>query len=305
MKTAVSSQAPSATGGALLVIAAATLWGTTGTAQALAPAGATPLTVGSMRLIVGALGLLLIARRQRQLPTPAELRRWPLGALFTAAISMAAYQLLFFAGVARAGVAIGTLVGIGSTPILAGLLGWLVRRERPSRRWYAATALAIAGCGLLVGTAGTIEIDLPGIALAVGAGGAYALYTLMTKQLLETHAAASATAVTFAIGALLLLPFVLLGDMAWLREPAGLLVALHLGLVTVALGYLLFARGLTAVPVATAATLTLAEPLTAAALGVIVLGETLTAPALAGVALLFTGLLILSMRRGGDERPHS
>jgi DME family drug/metabolite transporter len=74
-------------------------------------------------------------------------------------------------------------------------------------------------------------------------------------------------------------------------------VALHLGVVTVGFAYLLFAIGLSAVPVATAATLTLAEPLTAGLLGIFVLGERLTLPAFAGIALLLAGLLILALQR--------
>ena len=74
-------------------------------------------------------------------------------------------------------------------------------------------------------------------------------------------------------------------------------VALHLGVVTVGFAYLLFAIGLAAIPVATAATLTLAEPLTAGLLGVFVLGETLTTTAVFGIALLLVGLLILAFQR--------
>ena len=37
----------------LMVLLAAMLWGTTGTAQALAPPGATPLAVGTVRLTFG------------------------------------------------------------------------------------------------------------------------------------------------------------------------------------------------------------------------------------------------------------
>ena len=45
----------------LLVLAAATLWGTTGTSQALAPAGSTPLVIGTMRITVGSIVLILLA----------------------------------------------------------------------------------------------------------------------------------------------------------------------------------------------------------------------------------------------------
>ena len=61
-----------------------------------------------------------------------------------------------------------------------------------------------------------------------------------------------------------------------------------------ALAYVLFARGLRHLPAGEAATLTLAEPLTATALGALVLGERPGAVALAGVALVLAGLAALA-----------
>ncbi len=89
------------------------------------------------------------------------------------------------------------------------------------------------------------------------------------------------TAVAFFGGALLLAPLLFFVDLAWLAQPRGVLVALQLGLVATALAYMLYIRGLMSLPTATAVTLALAEPLTAATLGVLVLGEQLTVPALA------------------------
>jgi DME family drug/metabolite transporter len=92
----------------------------------------------------------------------------------------------------------------------------------------------------------------------------------------------------------MLMPLLLTVNLAWLGEAIGALVVLHLGVITVAVAYILFVRGLASVPVSTAVTLTLAEPLTAGILGVVVVGEDLTAPAFVGIGLLFCGLYILS-----------
>jgi DME family drug/metabolite transporter len=64
-----------------------------------------------------------------------------------------------------------------------------------------------------------------------------------------------------------------------------------------ALSYWLFARGLQTVQVATAVTLSLAEPMTAATLGIVVLGEQLNAQAIVGIGLIFAGLVVLVVRR--------
>ena len=91
------------------------------------------------------------------------------------------------------------------------------------------------------------------------------------------------------------LPALFVDDLNWLTEPRGFAVAIHLGVIATALAYALFARGLKLIPVATAVTLSLAEPLTAAILGVVLLGEQLTPLAILGLGLLFVGLALITI----------
>lgn len=277
-----------------LVLLAACLWGTNGTAQALAPASARPIIIGTLRIALGGLTLLAIALLRGSLRNGKRWQFWP---TILGAVSMAAYQMFFFAGVARTGVAIGTIVGIGSTPILAGPIGYLVRRECPSRRWALATALGVMGCGFLIAAGEQIHLDLLGIFLAICAGGSYAVFTTVSKGLIEQHAPEAVMAVTFCLGACFVLPLLINADLQWLADPSGYLVILHLGIITAGLAYTLFARGLRLVPIATAASLTLGEPLTAGLLGVLFLHEALTALAGFGVLLILIGLIVLTTER--------
>ena len=277
--TPMTTTSPQTRSGPLWTIAAAVLWGTTGTAQALAPVGTDSLAIGAVRLAIGGAALLVLALGRGSL---CRGQPWPKAATLLAAISMAAYQPFFFGGVARTGVAVGTVVAIGSGPVWAGLLGGLVRGERPSRRWLGATTLAILGCALLVAVGGEINVDAVGVGLALAAGLAYAAYAVASKGTLDLLSPDAATAVIFILGALFLSPLLFTADLTWLAQPRGLAVALHLGLIATALAYACFARGLRAAPVASTVTLTLAEPLTAALLGIFLLGEQLTLPAAAG-----------------------
>jgi DME family drug/metabolite transporter len=277
-----------------LVLMAACLWGTNGTAQALAPPGAQPIIIGTLRIALGGLTLLIIAVSRGAL---RDGKHWPFWPTFLGALSMAAYQIFFFAGVARTGVAVGTIVGIGSTPILAGMIGFLVRGERPSRRWALATALGIIGCILLVAAGEKIHVDLLGIFLVICAGGSYAIFTTVSKGLLDDHAPEAVMAVTFCLGACFVLPLLFTANLHWLTQPAGFLVVLYLGIITAGLAYTLFARGLFLVPVATAASLTLGEPLTAGLLGVLFLNEPLSIVGGFGILLIFAGLVILTTEK--------
>jgi DME family drug/metabolite transporter len=281
--------------GTLCVLGAAVLWGTTGTAQALAPAGAGPLAIGAMRLVVGGAALLAVLLFRRSPAGAPSIFRLPAGPALLAAGCMAAYQVLFFAGVARTGVAVGTVVGIGSAPVLAGALGWLFRGERPGRRWAAATLLAVTGCALLTLAGEQLDVDPLGMLLAVGAGGAYATFSLASKGLLESRPVEQVMAVVFGLGALMLSPLLLTQPTGWLASPRGLGVVAWLGVAATALAYTLFGQGLRLTPLAAAVTLTLAEPLTAGTLGVLLLGEQLSLAAAAGIALIFGGLVVLSI----------
>ena len=280
--------------GVWFVLGAALLWGTTGTAQAFAPSGFDPMVIGALRLLVGGVALLGLALYRREL---GRLRDWNWLPLFMAAVFTASYQLCFFAAVARTGVAVGTIVGIGSAPVIGGFLGRVFRGETLSRRWMIATSLALAGCSLLSLSGGDIAIDPVGILLAVGAGAAYAAYTLMIKGLLEKHAPNAVMALVVCLGAILISPVLVNCELDWLLQPRSIGVVIHLGLATMALSYWLFARGLQTVQVATAVTLSLAEPMTAATLGIVLLGEQLNAQAFTGISLIFAGLVVLVARR--------
>ncbi len=287
--------------GVWFVLMAAMLWGTTGTTQAFAPDGFDPMVIGTLRLALGGAAMMLVVLVSSGF---SKLKGWPLKTTLAAAVCTALYQAFFFAGVAKTGVAVGTIVGIGSAPVAGGLLGYFFRGERPGRSWFVATFLAIIGCIVLtLSSGGNVVIDMTGVVLAIGAGVAYAAYTLVIKGLLEKHDANTVIAVVFCVGALMLAPLLIGREMAWLANTRSIAVILHLGLVTAALAYWLFARGLQRVPVATAVTLTLAEPLTAGLLGLLVLGEQLNTLSFFGIALIFSGLAVLSL--GGRATPRT
>jgi drug/metabolite transporter, DME family len=273
----------------LQVLLAALCFGTTGTAQALGPAGTDPVGVGAARILVGGALLAAVA-----LAIPGAFHgRWAPRPVLAAGAAVATYQLAFFAAVADTGVAVGTIVALGSAPTLAGLFEW----RRPEPRWLVATALACAGVVLLALAGGEASVSAAGIGLAIVAGGSYAVYTLAAKRLLNAgHAPEPVMAVAFGLGAIVLLPALVLSSPGWLLHADGIALALFLGVVPTALAYVLFARGLRRLSASETATLTLAEPLTAGVLGAVVLAEPMTATSAIGAGLVLAGLLALGLR---------
>ncbi len=279
--------------GSLLILSASVLWGTTGTSQAVAPEGSTSMTIGALRLAVAGIFLFSIAMvRDRRF-----YRNFPMKSVLAAGVFIAAYQVFFFLGVSLTGVAVGTIVGIGSSPVFAGILGLLFLDEKLQPKWVVATLCAILGCGLLAGGSSALTLSIPGILLSAGAGLSYAIYTIFIKILLPGRRAVAVTAMVFCSGAVLLLPLLYGADLEWVLQPAGFLVILHLGMIATAVAYILFSRGLAMTQASTAVTLSLVEPVTAGLLGVFVLGERLSFIAWCGVCCILLGLTILTCRR--------
>lgn len=295
----------------VLVVLAAICFGTTGTALAFAPESTSPASAGAVRILLG--GLLLVAivtaRRSWRRGAPSAARRprtLPTAALVVlGAAAIVAYQPAFFLGTTRAGVAVGTIVALGSAPVFTGALEWIVTRRAPGRVWIVATLLASGGVALLGGiTGGTAApVDPTGIVSALAAGASYAVYALVAKLLIARGAESLWVMGTlFGAAAAVSVPLAAATDTSWLATPDGALVALWLGAVTTALAYVLFGRGLTRLRASTAATLTLAEPLTAALLGVALLRESLEAAAVTGIVAIAAAIVVLILPWG---RPRS
>ncbi|MGG1592492.1 EamA family transporter [Terribacillus saccharophilus] len=274
----------------LFVLFAAILWGTTGTAQAFAPATAHPIAIGAARLAVGGLFLLLVTLLLGKL----NLKSWPMGLTLLAAFCMACYQPLFFSAVHQTGVAVGTVISIGSAPILSGFLETIFFKRRPSSIWWGATSLSILGCALLFLTGDTVMIKPGGILLALGAGLSFAGYALLSGQIVQGKNPLETAAVIFGIGGAILMPFLFLFDMQWISQPSGIAVSLHLGIIATATAYFLFSKGLQQVPASSAVSLSLAEPFTAAVLGVALIGEELNLLSWLGIGMLLGGIVLIA-----------
>jgi DME family drug/metabolite transporter len=291
----------------VLVLLAALCFATTGTAQELGPA-VEPIAVGAARIAVGGALLALVAwwiarhGRAAEAQHAAPMVR---GALALIAVAVAAYQLSFFAAVHLTGVAVGTVVALGSAPAFTGLASRLSGDAPLGRRWALSTALACTGVGMLVlAGSGATEIDPLGIGLALVSGSGYATYTVASKRLLAAgHAPETVMARGFGVAAVLLSPVLVMAGGATLLTPAGLALAFYLGAIPTALAYVLFARGLKRLSAGETATLTLAEPLTAAALGVVVLGERPGLLAAVGAAVTLAGLVVLALPSAARPAP--
>ena len=275
------------------------LAGTAGTVAALYALNTPSPVIGFARLAVGAITLLLLAPffggKLRHLP-----RLVTRPGIWIMAASSASYQAFFFASVERTGVATAALITVGCIPVSAGIVGWIFLRERLNKIWFLSTAIAISG--LVIASIGELRTnDATGLLYAVIAGSGIGAYINAAK--VEVRAGGHSMqlpGMAFLLGSVGLF-FIVRSDLLqvqWTTQT--ILLAIYLGAVTMGIANGIQIVGLKGISPGVASTMMLADPVTAAVLGVVVLNQQPTLNGAVGLVLVVIGLAMQSFSATQD-----
>lgn len=261
------------------------------------------------RARAGAVALLLIAEVSYEASAAIAVRLFP----ETGPLGMVAYRLVFAAvllwavarprlrGVGRAGwawaLAFGaslavmnslfylalTRIGLGAAVTIESI-GPLVLSVVLSRR---AAAWAWAGLGLvgvgLLGRGGFEHLDAGGVALALGAGTAWACYIICSRRVGQVFPGLQGLALAMAIGALGLAPLGVAVTGSVLLRPRLIALGLVVAVGSSALPYALELIALRRLPAAVFSVMMTLAPAVAALSGFLFLSQGLAWPQMAGM----------------------
>ncbi|HCI7327857.1 EamA family transporter [Enterobacter hormaechei] len=288
-------------GGIAGVLIAAILWGTTGTAATYAP-GLSPLAVGAVAMGIGGLLQGLIAAATIVSQRVLISQNWHF--LLTGAVAVAIYPLAFYASMHYVGVTVGTVISIGSAPILSALIEYRLDGFRLTRQWMCGAVIGVAGMVLLClaessGNSTANGHATTGIFLGLLAGLTYAFYSWSARRLMQAGVASrAAMGVTFGAGGILLMPVLLMTGAPLLSAWNNAAVGIYMALVPMFLGYVCYGYGLARIPASMTTTITLLEPVIAALLAIVLVGEKLPPSGWAGVSLIIACLGIITVPAG-------
>jgi len=249
--------------------------------MALGPGGIDPTSYTLIRLAAGAVTLTWLSGRQH-----------PRGGNWASALALFVYAAGFSFAYVSLDTGIGALLLFGAVQISMILAG-LRAGERLPARGMLGMVVAVLGLVLLLRPGGHAPA-LFGSVLMLAAGVAWGVYSLRGRgagnplaatagNFLRASAFAAVLAVVFA---------------AHLQPHGiGVLWAIVSGAITSGLGYALWYHVLPALTPVRAATVQLAVPVLAAALGVLVLAEPLSARLLIAGALVLGGVGLTLQRR--------
>ncbi|BDT87552.1 EamA family transporter [Nocardia cyriacigeorgica] len=260
-------------------------WGTTYvvTTELLPPGH--PVFAGLLRALPA--GLIALAFT-RMLPRGAWW--WKAAALGVLYIGLP-FPLLFLSAEHLPGGVAATLAA--AQPLAVAVLAVPVLRERLSMWRVGWGLIGVVGVGLVV-LGPNAGLDGVGVVAGVGSAASMALALTLTKRWGRPPEAGPTTFAGWLLtaGGLFLLPltFLLEGAPPAIDTQAGL-GYLWMGLVGGLFAYVVWFRGIAALPVASVAVLVLLSPLVAAILGAVLLGQTLGPIQLTGFALALAAIV--------------
>ncbi|MBV2364164.1 DMT family transporter [Streptomonospora nanhaiensis] len=286
-------------------------WGTTGAAVEVVYRSSDlgPMAVSFWRFLAGAVLLLPVwalspARTAPRAPQPAGRRvLLPVGT----GIGLAVFQTAYFAAVRDTGLAVGTIVALGAAPVFTAAGGRLFLGERLGRAGVPAVAGALAGLAVLVLGNEPGAVHPAGVAMALLSAAGYAVSNLLGRWTGRHGTGADPLTLTlwsFLVGAaVLLVPACHEGLLPQGGDPTeAALLMLYIAAVTTALAYPLYFAGVAVLRAATASVMMLLEPVSAAALAVLLLGERLTGATVAGTVVLLGAIAALAL---AESRPRA
>ena len=220
-----------------------------------------------------------------------------LGGLFFA-LDLALYNT----SILKTTAANATLLG-NNTPIVVGLLSWLVFRKRPQAAFWLGLMMAISGTLVILWADLSRHVQFGvGDVMALGAAACFAVYLLATERVRTTTgtlaflrlAMISSTVALFLIN-------LVLGISLQVPHGRTLWAVLGLGLISQLGGYLALTYALGHLPATiTSVSLLTQGPLTAV-MAAVLLGEPLTMPQILGGALVLGGVGLAHRKRHPEE----
>lgn len=216
---------------------------------------------------------------------------------FLAGAGVAGAFSFYFAGMQYGSVAVAATL-LYSAPVFVFLVGFLAGFERMTVGKLAGLALIVAGVALLTGFFSQASSGLSPMAVAIGllSGLCYAAFIFGFRYASSHGSPQAVMAIAFMAECLILLAII--GEGAWARPIAGVDIGqlMLLGVVGGGVSFLLYIYGLRRSRPGLAALTAMAEPITAALFGLLVLGQTLSIRQIAGAVLVIITVTALNAR---------
>ncbi len=175
-------------------------------------------------------------------------------------------------------------IGVAVTLEFVGPLGVALAHSRriTDLLWVVMAAIGVT----LLAPIGNATLQPLGVVLALGAGGCWAAYILLSSRVAKVFPGSEGVALAMTVGAIAVLPFGIASEGFHLLSPTVLSSGLAVAILSSALPYSLEMAAIRQLSVKTFGVLMSLEPAVASCIGLILLGEQLNLRMISAIALV-------------------
>ncbi|MCP3424628.1 DMT family transporter [Rothia sp. AR01] len=253
-----------------------------------------PLYGGVLRALPAGLVLLAVVRAR---PRGA----WWWRSAVLGALNMSGFFVLVYVAAQLLPTSVASVVMATGSVVLM-LIAWAVLRERPRLLSLAGAVAGIAGVACMLLSGGE-RVEGWGVLASVGAMLMSSVGYVLAKKWNDDAPVLATTAWQLLAGGLILLPFaVAFEGNPPEPTPGRILGFAFVSLIATAISFAAWFGGLKRLPAGSVGLIGLLNPVTGLALGTLIAGEALAAQQVAGVGLVFAGILMGQVARGARRR---
>jgi drug/metabolite transporter (DMT)-like permease len=280
--------------GYLLIILAASFWGTLGVfGKELTRIGFHSFEIAFVRAF-GALVLLSIISIIKD-PKIFKIKfkdiKYFIG---TGVLSFVLMNSCYFIAINATSLSVAAIL-LYTAPAMVMLMSILLFNEKITKKKILSLVLTFIGCVLVVDLFNVnTTITMRGVLFGLGAGLGYALYTIFGRYALKKYKTMTVTLYTFLFASIGLLPLVDVQTIAgYYTIGEAYLFSLLLMTIAAIIPYLLYTKGLSEITPSKASITATFEPVVASFLGIIIYNESLNLNKIIGMIFVIGAIYIL------------
>lgn len=288
----------------IFILLAGMIWGCTGPyVRTLSRFGLESIEIAAIRCTISAvamlIGLLIFQKNYLKI----RLKDWWVFA-GTGILSVTFYYCCYFTTIMLTSLSIAAVL-LYTSPIFVLILSAIFFGEKVTKRKFVALILTILGCVFASGVlTGHSELSLIGIGIGLCSGFGYALYSVFSRAALNRgYSSFTITFYTMLLAGISLT--ILSGRHHALQcianmNGGSLIFMVTISLLVTLIPFLSYTAGLRYIETGKAAVIVAIEPVTAAALGIIVYHERMTLSILGGMLLVLTAIVLIHTEADGS-----
>lgn len=214
----------------------------------------------------------------------------------TGMLSMLCLNVCYLSSMRYTTLAISSVL-LSTAPAYVIIFSAVLFKEKITAQKVVAVIMMLIGCILMTGCyEGELAISPKGLILGALSGVCYAMYSIFSRFALNKgYASETISFYTFLFAAIGARPFVEFSHLTGVLSVETLPYILGLGIISCAMPYILFTKGLGQVETSLAAILATSEPIMAALVGIVFFAEPFGLNDAAGILLVVLSIVVINI----------